>query len=116
MHTSTRKHRLVRNIALALTFGAIAAPAAQGEPIDRLVDCYVRHQLGYMAGPSCGQDGRLISTSPLAPAAAEAVGSDRFDLVDAGIGAAVGAASIVALAALGGGAISYRRRHRPARA
>ena len=104
---STNTHRLRRGLALATVVGALAAPAASAAPIDPALP-------GTSGDSPNGQPygGSVTALSPPASSPSPAsepttVSGDGFDWGDAGIGAA----AMLALAAIGaGGALVVGRR------
>jgi hypothetical protein len=79
-------HRFRRGLALATVVGALVAPAASAYPIDKPIP-----------GPGAGPYG----PGPEPPAPTPTVTDDGFDWGDAGIGAA----AMLALGAIGAGAV-----------
>ena len=97
---TSKAHRLRRGLVLATVIGALAAPAASAAPIDPAVPG--------TGGQTNDRPNRAYIPRPAHEPVA--VAGDGFDWGDAGIGAA----GMLALAAIGGGA-AIAVRHRPGR-
>jgi hypothetical protein len=98
-----RTHRIRRSLALATAVGALAAPAAAAAPLDPQGVNSGYHTPNSVLGPP----------EDVTPVEATTVASDGFDWSDAGIGAA----AMLALGAIGAGAVvatGRNSRHRDA--
>jgi len=100
---SSSKHRIRRSLALATAVGALAAPTAGAAPLDPQGVNQGYHAQGanqaYVTPNSVL--GSAAVARPPEPTTATTVAGDGFDWGDAGIGAA----AMLALGAIGAGAV-----------
>ena len=109
---STTTHRLRRGLALATVIGALAAPAASAAPIDPAVPGTSGDTTSESYGGSLNSIAPPVS-SPEVVAEPSAVADDGFDWGDAGIGAA-GMLAVAAIAAGAAVAVAHRPGRQPA--